>query len=130
MENLKKLLILSAVVFALFTVGASENFAQCKRMDTNIEKPLKLAKGSANVKDTIRLCTSHTYRFRAKAGQDFRVKLIAGKRTGLTLMTPSGERLVDGDSLEWSGDLNESGEYEIQIGTDATARYTLEIYLN
>ena len=59
--------------------------------------------------------------------QTFRVKLATGRQTGLTVLAPSAERLVDGDSFGWSGELTESGQYEIQIGTDATARYTLEI---
>jgi hypothetical protein len=105
------------------------SFGQCRRTDTEIVKPLKRAKNQTSVvvKDTIRLCTSHVYRFRAKAGQTFRVKLTTGKRTGLTVLTPSGERPVDGDALRWSGELSESGEYEIRIGTDAAARYTLEV---
>lgn len=124
---MKKLIISIAFVIGCFLASPSEGVGQCPRADTEIAKTLKIVKGRASVKDTIRLCTGHVYRFRAKAGQSFSIKLTTGNKTGLTLMTPSGERLVDGDAMTWSGDLPEDGRYEIQIGTDATARYTLEI---
>jgi hypothetical protein len=126
---MKKTLILSAFVFVFLLANSIDGFGQCQRADTEIVKPLKRAKNQTSIvlKDTVRLCTSHVYRFRARAGQTFRVKLTTGKKTGLTVLTPSAERLVDGDALSWSGELSESGQYEIQIGTDATARYTLEI---
>ena len=126
---MKKLIVLCAAAFVFLLANESSASAQCRRTDTPIVKSLKMAKGqnTAKLKDTIRLCTSHVYRFRAKAGQSLSVKLTTGKRTGLTIQTPSSERLVDGDALSWSGKLTESGEYEIQIGTDAAARYTLDV---
>jgi hypothetical protein len=54
------------------------------------------------------------------------IKLTTGNKTSMTVLLPSDEALMDGE-LAWNGKLNETGEYEIQIGTDATARYTLEI---
>ena len=119
-----------AIVF-LFVIGlASPAFSQCRTMDKNVERPLKNVRGTPTVvRDTIRLCTSHVFRFRATRGQQLSLKLTTGKKTSLTLMPPSGEPLVDG-GLTWSGRLTESGQYEIQIGTDATARYTLEVIIN
>jgi hypothetical protein len=124
---MKKLIFLSVVAAACWLANAPHGFAQCRRTDTQINKPLKIAQNQAIVKDTIRLCTAHVYRFRANAGQTLSVRLTTGKKTGLTLTTPSGERLLDGDALDWSGELFEDGQYEILIGTDATARYTLEL---
>lgn len=126
---MKKLLFYGFAALACFLAGATDNFGQCPRTDTPISKPLKIAKNrnSAVVKDTIRLCTSHVYRFRAEAGQILSVVLTTGEKTGLTLTAPSGERPIDGDRLSWSGELTESGFYEIVIGTDRTARYALEI---
>ena len=119
-----------AIVF-LFVIGlAGPAFSQCRTMDKNVERPLKVVRGTPTVvRDTIRLCTSHIFRFRATRGQQLSLKLTTGKKTSLTLMPPSGEALVDG-GLTWSGRLTESGQYEIQIGTDATARYTLEVIIN
>jgi hypothetical protein len=95
-------------------------------MDKTLHKQLVLVKGSATVRDTIRLCTSHVFRFRGVRGRQLSIKLTTGRKTSMTILPPSGEALIDGE-LAWNGRLNETGEYEIQIGTDATARYTLEI---
>lgn len=119
-----------AIVF-LFVMGlAGPAFSQCRTMDKNVERPRKVVGDKPTVvRDTIRLCTSHVFRFRATRGQQLSLKLTTSKKTSLTLMPPSGESLVDG-GLSWSGRLTESGQYEIQIGTDATARYTLEVIIN
>jgi hypothetical protein len=102
--------------------------AQCRTTDTTVPKRIRFAQGrtTAIVKDTIRLCTSHEYKLRARAGQTMSLHLATGKRTSLTLSTPAGDALLDGGK-DWSGALPASGEYTITIGTDANARYTLEV---
>ncbi|MDQ3801621.1 MAG: hypothetical protein M3384_19535 [Acidobacteriota bacterium] len=126
---MKKLIFPGIILTVCLLANAPDNFGQCPGTDKPLNKSLKIAKNrnSTILKDTIRLCTSHVYRFRAKAGQILSVKLTTGRKTGLTLTTPSGERLVDGNALSWAGELTESGLYEILIGTDAAARYTLEV---
>ena len=54
------------------------------------------------------------------------IVLKTGNKTSMTVLPPSSEALIDGE-LSWNGRLNETGEYEIQIGTDMTAKYMLEI---
>ena len=102
--------------------------AQCPRTDRVILKQIRFGRGrtTAVIKDTVRLCTSHEYRLRARAGQTMSVNLATGRRTGLTVMSPSGEALLDGGK-DWSGELPEDGQYTLQVGTDATAAYTLEV---
>lgn len=118
---------LISITFLVFIGLAGSAYSQCRTMDKNIKKPLRVTPGAtAVIRDTIRLCNSHTFRFRATRGQRLSVRLTTGKKTALTLMPPSGEALVEG-GLSWSGRLTESGQYEIQIGTDMTARYTLEV---
>jgi len=121
---MRKILIVT-ILLTVFGVAGSA-YSQCRTMDKNLQKPLKVTRGAAVVRDTVRLCTSHTFKFRATRGQQLSIKLTTGKKTSLTLMPPSGDALVDG-GLSWSGRLTESGEYEIQIGTDVTAQYTLEV---
>jgi len=121
---MRKILIVT-IFLTVFGVAGSA-YSQCRTMDKNLQKPLKVTRGAAVVRDTVRLCTSHTFKFRATRGQQLSIKLTTGKKTSLTLMPPSGDALVDG-GLSWSGRLTESGEYEIQIGTDVTAQYTLEV---
>lgn len=102
--------------------------AQCRRADRVINKVIRFERGrtTAVVKDRVALCTAHSYRLRAKAGQTMSVNLATGGRTSMTLSTPSGDALADGEK-SWSGELPESGEYVIHIGTDVTANYTLEV---
>jgi hypothetical protein len=112
----------------IFTIAGSA-YSQCRMMDKNIEKPLKVSSTSpVIVRDTIKLCTSHIFHFRATRGQQLKIKLITGKKTALTVLPPSGEAIVDG-GLSWIGKLAETGKYEIQIGTDVTANYTMEFTL-
>src|SRR5918998_1925331 len=109
-------------------VAAAGAGAQCPRTDRVIPKTIRFGRGrtTAVIKDTVRLCTSHEYTLRARAGQTMSVNLAAGRRTGLTVMSPSGEALLDGGK-DWSGELPEDGDYTLQVGTDATAAYTLEV---
>jgi hypothetical protein len=102
--------------------------AQCRGTDRIIGKQLRFARGrtSAVVKDTVRLCTMHEYYFRARAGQKITAHLVTGNRTSMTLFTASGETVFDG-TKDFEGELPEGGQYSLQIGTDATAAYTLEI---
>ena len=103
---------------------------QCRRQDTIVVKPLRFARGrtTAVIRDTIRVCFSHEYRLRARAGQTMSVNLATGRRTSLTVSAPTAGTLEGADGVKtWSGELPEDGEYSIQIGTDATAAYTLEV---
>ena len=104
--------------------------AQCRTQDRVVAKQLKFGRGRTTgvVRDTVRLCTSHEYRLRARAGQQMSVHLATGRRTSFTLQAPSGDTLEGADGVtDWSGELPEAGDYLIIIGTDATARYTLEV---
>jgi hypothetical protein len=104
--------------------------AQCRGTDRVIPKQIRFARSrtTAVIKETVRLCTSHEYRLRARAGQTMSIHLATGRRTSFTLLTPSGETVPDADGVkDWSGELADNGEYTITIGTDATAAYTLEV---
>ena len=124
---MRKLLIIIALALSTL-IFASSAGAQCRTTDKTVKKPLTLTGGAATVRDTVRLCTSHVFHFRAAKGQRLNIKLTTGRKTSMTLLPPSGDALIDGE-LAWNGRLTETGEYEVQIGTDATARYTLEILI-
>jgi hypothetical protein len=103
---------------------------QCRGTDRTIPKQIRFPRGrtTAVIKDTVRLCTSHEYRLRARAGQTMTVHLATGSKTSFTLHTPTGDTPEGADgSKDWSGELPETGDYTINIGTDATAAYTLEV---
>jgi len=104
--------------------------AQCRHADQTIPKTIRFARGrtTAVIKETVRLCTSHEYHLRARQGQTMSIHLTTGKRTSFTLQTPSGDTVPDADGVnDWSGELQDNGQYTIIIGTDATAAYTLEV---
>jgi Ni/Co efflux regulator RcnB len=103
--------------------------AQCRTTDRAITRKVSFARGrtTAVIKDTVRLCTSHEWVLRARGGQTMSVHLAAGKRTSFTVQSPSGT-IEDADGVkDWSGELPETGDYLIIVGTDATAAYTLEV---
>jgi hypothetical protein len=100
---------------------------QCQGTDVPVRKELRFGRGrtTAVVRDRIKLCTSHDYYLRARRGQRMSVHLVAGKKTSFAVYAPT-DRISDG-AWDWSGELPEDGEYQISIGTDVTARYTLEV---
>jgi hypothetical protein len=100
---------------------------QCEGTDESIRKELRFGRGRTTtvVRDRIKLCTSHDYYLRARRGQRMSVHLVAGKKTSFAVYAPT-DRISDG-AWDWAGELPEDGEYQISIGTDVTARYTLEV---
>jgi hypothetical protein len=128
---LKFLLLAAALTLSAAPAGGAGrgvSAAQCRTADRIVGKRLRFARGrtTAAVKDRIRLCTAHEYRLSARAGQTMSVNLVTGRRTSMTVRAPSGDALADGRK-SWSGGLPESGTYLIEIGTDETAGYTLEV---
>lgn len=129
--NRARLLRLAALSFvaacAFLLAPQTRVSAQCPTTDKPINKRIRFAPGksSTTVRDTIRLCTSHEYYLKARAGQRMTVRLVTGRRTSFTIYTPN-DRLSEGVK-NWTGELEQDGEYQISIGTDATARYTLEV---
>jgi hypothetical protein len=129
------LLIFAATAFAVSPSSAGSYAparaatAQCPDMDTTVKKRVRFQRGrtTAVIKDTVRFCFSHEYSLRARRGQTMSVHLATGKKTSFTVQSPSGT-IEDADGVkDWSGELPETGEYTIVIGTDATAAYTLEV---
>lgn len=104
-----------------------DELGQCPGTDESIRKELRVERGRTTTvaRDRIKLCTSHDYYLRARRGQRMSVHLVAGKKTSFTVYAPT-DRLSDG-AWDWTGVLPEDGEYQISIGTDVTARYTLKV---
>ncbi len=134
---MKRLLLLLAAAVGCVNAGALTAApagaafaatAQCRGTDRLVEKRIRFARGrtTAVIKDTVRLCTMHEYHFRARAGQKITAHLAAGERTSVTLFTPAGETAFGG-TKDFEGTLPEGGVYSLQVGTDATALYTLEV---
>jgi hypothetical protein len=132
--TMKKLLLAMTMTFvAVAPLGANATpwtvTPQCRTTDRVIPKRIRFTRGrtTAVIKDTVRLCTSHEYTLRARAGQTMSVHLATGSRTSFTIQGQQGV-LEGADGVnDWSGELPDSGAYTIAIGTDATANYTLEV---
>ena len=133
MRRLLHYVVAAGFVAAALNVApgaAAAAAAQCRGTDRVIPKQVRFQRGrtTAVIKGTVRLCTGHEYRLRASAGQTMSVHLATGKRTSFTVYTPAGDTPDGADGVkDWSGELPETGEYIINIGTDATAAYTLEV---
>ncbi|MDQ3179812.1 MAG: hypothetical protein M3Q33_04755, partial [Acidobacteriota bacterium] len=68
------------------------------------------------------------YILKARAGQRMQVVLTTRGRTSFTVYSPTEGIIEDADGVkDWIGDLTATGEYEITVGTDNTANYTLEV---
>lgn len=132
MKSLLRIIALAGCVASLSAAPTAAPAAsaapQCRGTDRIIGKQLRFARGrtTAVLKDTVRLCTMHEYYFRARAGQKITAHLVTGDRTSMTLFTSSGETVFDG-TKDFEGELPEGGRYSLQIGTDVTAAYTLEV---
>ena len=133
MRRLILIIALAGCVAGVSGAGAktsrAANAAQCRGTDRTIPKQVRFARGrtTAVIKDTVRLCTSHEYHLRARAGQTMSVHLATGRRTSFSLTNSAGAVEGADGVKDWEGELVESGEYVIVIGTDATAAYTLEV---
>lgn len=111
------------------TAEAQDNRPQ----DKEIRQKIQFARGknSTVIRKQIKLGTSHVYTLKANEGQTLTVNLKTGNKTSLSIYAPVNGIIEDADGIKkWSGALNESGEYTIIVGTDATVNYVLEISIN
>ncbi len=121
------------IVLSFFLLTLCVFSFETKAQDrTTIDQKISFKRGasSAVIKKQIRKGTSHQYRIRAREGQNMTVILKTGKQTSFTVYSPT-EGIIEGADGEtmWRGMTNETGEYLIVIGTDATANYTLEVWI-
>ena len=129
---IKKLWIISLIfvlTFGIFLIGTK---AQERAQDKEIQYSVRFKKGKSGtvIKKQIPLGTSHVYTLRANQGQNMKVVLTTGNKTSMTIYSPSEGIIEDADGVKrWNGSLNETGEYQITVGTDKTADYILEIFI-
>ena len=95
-----------------------------------INRAIRFQRGkiSSIVSGRISLGTSHIYRVRARERQQMAVVLKTGNRTSFTISARVAGILEGADGVRQTVvELPETGEYEVQIGTDVTANYTLDV---
>ncbi|HEY8563482.1 MAG TPA: hypothetical protein VIL74_24095 [Pyrinomonadaceae bacterium] len=128
-KNIKKI---AAFALILTTLCATPLVAR-QQDRVALDRQVRFARGSIStvIDGRIARGTSHIYRVRARAGQEMAVVLNTGDATSFTISGWNSGVLEGADGVRQTVvELPETGEYVIQIGTDATANYSLEITIN
>ncbi|HEY0459910.1 MAG TPA: hypothetical protein VGC97_12300 [Pyrinomonadaceae bacterium] len=126
-QIIKKITCLALILTTLFTASI---FAQDR---VTIDRQVRFGRGSNStvINGKIARGTSQIYRVRAREGQEMAVVLKTGDDTSFTISGWSAGILEDADGVQRAVvELPETGEYVIQIGTDASADYSLEITID
>lgn len=128
MFRLKHFVVLSFTLLTLCVLSFETNAQDGMTVDQRIT--FKRGASSAVIKKRIRKGTSHQYRIRVREGQEMTVILTTGKMTSFTISNQTDGIIegADGETM-WKGMITRSGDYYIEIGTDATANYALEVYV-
>jgi hypothetical protein len=130
MSIIRKITCYSLLILAI--LSAIPAFAETEDRVT-IDRDVVFRRGaiSTSIKGKISRGTTHLYRVRARAGQEMAIVLRTGEQTSATLYAPTAGIVEGADGVRQTlVALPETGEYLIQIGTDAAANYTLEITIN
>lgn len=115
---------------AMFTGAVLENHAQDV---VALEKTIRFRRGanSATLSGRVARGTTHWYHVRARAGQEMAVVLKTGNRTAFTVYARAAGILEGADGVRRTlVELPETGDYLIEVATDVTANYTLEVTIN
>lgn len=123
--------VLTALLFT-FSLASSGRRVRVKD-SVGIERTIRFRRGenSATVSGQIRPGQAHWYHVRARAGQQMAVVLKTGNSTSFTIFGQKSGILEGADGVRQTVvELPDSGDYLIEIGTDATANYTLEVTIN
>ena len=119
------------IIGALFTVPTATNAQDYRAQDViAVDKQIRFKRGEifAFVNGKIARGTTHHYRVRARAGQRMAVVLKSGRRTSFTVYGNETGILEGADGVTQAVvELPETGEFLIEIGTDAAAAYRLEV---
>ena len=126
-HSISSILILIALFAVPTTAGAQSYGAQDS---VTVDKEIRFRRGEifAFVTGRIERGTTHHYRVRAREGQRMAVVLKSGRRTSLTVYGNQTGILEGADGVTQAVvELPETGEFLIEIGTDAAASYRLEV---
>jgi hypothetical protein len=119
------------IIAALLAVPAEGNAQNYRAQDViAVDKQIRFKRGEifAFVTGRIARGTTHHYRVRARAGQRMAVVLKSGRRTSFTVYGNQTGILEGADGVTQAVvELPETGEFLIEIGTDAAANYRLEV---
>lgn len=117
------------ILAALFAVPTAAQSYRAQDSVT-VNKEIRFRRGEifAFVTGRIARGTTHQYRVRAREGQRMAVVLKSGKRTSFTVYGNQTGILEGADGVTQAVvELPETGEFLIEVGTDAAASYRLEV---
>ena len=104
------------------------------QVETGERKPafrrLQFRRGTSEttVQGNVSIALPETYLVRARAGQTMTVKLSAPRKAvRFLVMSPSMRSLVADNARDWSGVLEETGDYTIIIDSDARSAYSMTV---
>lgn len=130
MSIIRKITCYSLLILSI--LSAVPTFAGTEDRVT-IDRDIVFRRGAiaTSIRSKIARGTTHLYRVRARGGQEMAIVLRTGEQTSATLYSPTTGIVEGADGVRQTlVELPETGEYLIQIGTDAAANYTLEITIN
>jgi hypothetical protein len=120
------LLIATLLTFPLLATAQTER----PQDRVTLEKTIRFKRGSISgvASGQIRRGETHRYHVGAREGQRMAVVLKTGNKTSFTIYGQQSGILDGADGVRQAVvELPESGDFLIEIGTDATANYTLEV---
>jgi hypothetical protein len=131
-RSFQKFILFILLTTAFYDIQALAHEPTAGRVQdrVTVDQTIRFRRGSisSSVRGRIQRGTSHWYRVRAREGQQMAVVLKTGNRTSFTISARNAGILEGADGVRRTlVELPETGEYLIEIGTDATANYTLEV---
>lgn len=119
-------------VVILFAIQFTANPGAVTAQDRAIHQTLRFKPGTtqAYLNKRINRGTSHVYHFRARKGQQMTASLKVGKKTSFTIYSINSGRIEEAAGVHnWEGNLSETGEYLLEIGTDVSTNYQLTVII-
>jgi hypothetical protein len=120
--------LLTAILSALPLLATAQTTRPQDKV--TLEKTIRFRRGAISgvASGQIRRGETHRYRVGAREGQRMAVVLKTGNKTSFTIYGEQTGILDGADGVKQAVvELPESGDFLIEIGTDATANYTLEV---
>jgi hypothetical protein len=130
-QFIRHIICYALLAAGLLTLPLSTTAQNERPQDTvTLEKKIRFKRGAISgvASGQIRRGETHRYRVGAREGQRMAVVLKTGNKTSFTIYGQQTGILDGADGVKQAVvELPESGDFLIEIGTDATANYTLEV---
>jgi hypothetical protein len=95
-----------------------------------VQQRIQFKKGthSAEIKGGVARGTVNTYLIKAKKGQRMKIQIQSLEKNAVFNIIDPNTKTIVKESKSWSGELSQTGDYEIAVGTErGGASYTMSI---